>query len=101
MTGEWPGMIDHKNLDRADNRWENLRAATPYQNQGNRRSTSKIGAKSIEVTPGGKYRARIRHKNKRIHLGVYSTIEDAKKAYAEAALEYFGEFARSELIDSP
>lgn len=40
-----------------------------------------------------KYCARIRHNGKRIFLGVFSTPEDAAKAYREKAAELHGEFA--------
>src|SRR4051812_34139236 len=36
ITGVWPPQIDHINRDRADNRLENLRVATPAQNAANR-----------------------------------------------------------------
>ncbi len=36
MTGGWPkGVIDHINLDRADNRWINLRDVSPRENAMN------------------------------------------------------------------
>jgi hypothetical protein len=37
--------------------------------------------------------AGIRVNNKRIHLGYFSSQEDAALAYNEAALQHFGEFA--------
>src|SRR5271168_635905 len=37
VTGEWPAKeVDHINLIKSDNRWANLREATPSQNLGNR-----------------------------------------------------------------
>lgn len=37
VTGEWPlGQVDHRNRNRDDNRWKNLRDLTASQNQHNR-----------------------------------------------------------------
>lgn len=37
MTGQEPKCVDHRNGVVDDNRWDNLRAADPFLNQGNRR----------------------------------------------------------------
>jgi hypothetical protein len=50
MTGEWPkDQIDHANLNKADNRWLNLREATPSQNARNcpRLSSNTSGYKGV------------------------------------------------------
>lgn len=95
MTGEWPEHeVDHRNNDRADNRWANLRAATRSQNQGNRlRSRNNTsGFKGVLWDKqSGRWKARIRQRD----LGYYANIEDAAAAYEKAAKELFGEFARS------
>ena len=99
MTGEWPkGEIDHVNLDRADNRWCNLRAATRSQNLANvmARINNSCGIKGVWWHKGaGKWTSQIQVDGTAIHLGLFGTKEAAHVAYAEAAKEHFGDFARA------
>jgi len=90
VTGEDPGSgsLDHKDRNRANNAFHNLRKATDRQNGANRM------AKGIKRTRNGKrYEARIVVGYKYIHLGTYDTAEEAGAAYAKAAAELHGEFA--------
>lgn len=97
VTGEWPEMlIDHKNLNRADNRWSNLRSASASQNQHNtslqRNNTS--GFKGVHwYAARRKWRARIKVDGKEVSLGSFLTAEEASAAYEKAARRYRGEFA--------
>jgi hypothetical protein len=43
---------------------------------------------------GRKYQANIQVEGEKIYLGTFATIEEASAAYAEAARQHFGEFAR-------
>lgn len=99
ITGEWPrGDVDHINLEKSDNRWANLRAATRGQNIANRRvrSDSRSGVKGGVWHRGGKkWMARITVNRKHIYLGLFETIEDAHTAYMIAAKKHFDEFARA------
>ena len=98
MTGEWPHPeVDHKNMDASDNRWENLREATPVQNQGNKHAyaNSRSGVKGVYWhTAAKRWAAVIRMNRKSQHLGLFDDIEGASAAYAAAASDYFGQFAR-------
>ena len=90
-------IIDHINNYRNDNRKENLRIATQQTNQINRKANinNKLGIKGVEIYKynKNKFVARIMVNNKNIHLGIFNTIEKAKKAREEAEKKYFGEFA--------
>lgn len=99
VTGRWPdGLIDHRNGDPGDNRFENLREADPTQNRANSKLDvrSSSGVKGVHWSrEAKKWRAQICVRGVVINLGVHNYKEDAAQAYAEAAERYFGEFARS------
>ena len=94
VTGDDPGpmQIDHINLDRGDNRIANLRLATQSQNRNNSRARRQ-GLKG--VIPSGKgFQAQIKVLGTRLYLGYYPTEQEAHHAYAAAAVQLHGEFAR-------
>jgi hypothetical protein len=84
VYGNWPiGQIDHKNLVKDDNRICNLRDVTASQNQQNQllaMANNKLGVKGVSKKRN-KFRAAIGVGKKKIHIGTFDTIEDAKKAY--------------------
>lgn len=90
VTGEWPPhQVDHKYGVRDDNRWPELRPATPDQNQQNLRA-AKAGNKSglLGVSPHGSgWRAQIMTSGKRRVIGTFRTPEAAHQAYIAAKRE--------------
>lgn len=104
MTGTWPIEVDHKNNDRSDNRWINLRECTRQQNNANRSIQQKYVHHDLPrgvirvLNRGGSvsYHGRIIVDEKQIHLGSYPTPDEAHAAYSQAAKDYFGEFAREQ-----
>ena len=90
-----PDMIDHKDHDQLNNRIENLRASTMSQNRANSlvRKDSKTGFKGIHLSRQNRFMVLV-GSGKRRYLGTFETIEEATKAYKEAAAEIYGEFAR-------
>lgn len=98
MKGESPDCpLDHRNGDRADNRWENLRVATYQQNAFNRSGVSgRELAKGVESSTDGKtWRARIKVNGRLIHLGTYTSEAEAIAAYQGAACIIQGEYRRA------
>ena len=99
MTGEWPiDQIDHRNMNKADNRWSNLRIASNSQNQANRPATrrSSSGFKGVYWHSRRKrWHASISVDGRLIHLGYRDTQDEAASLYAAAAQKFFGEFARA------
>ena len=90
VTGAFPPSnlhVDHLNGDKLDNRLCNLRICTAKQNQENSRipkhSTTRLKGVSRS---GTRFRAAICHDRKQIHLGCFSSAEEAHAAYCEAAV---------------
>lgn len=101
MKGEWPAEeVDHKNLKRDDDRFENLRPCTRAQNNANRalRKDKKLRIKGVSLRHRPKdrpYQAHITVEKRFVSLGYFATAEEAGAAYALAAVARFGEFARA------
>jgi len=96
MGGEPKRHIDHENRNKLDNRKVNLRWATFTQNFANKeKTTGKSHYKGVCWDERRqKWRATIKVHGEQIWLGYFLVEEDAAHAYNNAALEYFGEFAR-------
>ncbi|WP_313193700.1 HNH endonuclease [Shinella zoogloeoides] len=98
MTGEWPSeQVDHRDRDRANNRWANLREATHAENCRNRRrrSDNKSGFPGVKITRNGTYEATIGIDGEKVYLGTYSTLHEALNVRRFAEKDIHGEFARA------
>lgn len=102
MTGEQPPpLIDHKDRDTRNIKWENLRAGTYSDNGANLVRTVKpsaSGHKGVYFYPkkGKKpWMARLQCRGALRLNAYFATKEEAVAAYRAAALEWFGEFART------
>lgn len=90
-----PGMqTDHINRDKLDNRRANLRVCTDLQNRMNKpkRKNAQVPYKGV-TRHRNKFDATIWVKGCRVRLGRFTLAKDAARAYNEAALLYFKEFA--------
>ncbi len=92
MTGEWTDIVDHRDTITNNNKWENLREATQFQNTGNAKlhARSTTGFKGVRFRDG-RYTAQCRRR----HLGNFGTSEEAARAYDAEARKVFGAFART------
>ncbi len=95
--------IDHEDHNRLNNTIANLRPATRSQNLSNRnfQSNNTSGFKGVYwYKTRDKWLASICIKKKQICLGYFVSKIDAAKAYNDAAIKYFGEFAFLNKIDN-
>ena len=91
-------FVDHVNGDRSDNRIVNLRLCTHEENMRNSKMSklNTSGYKGVTFDKErNKWSAHISINNKGVSLGRFDTPELAHMAYAKAAAELHGEFARA------
>jgi hypothetical protein len=93
-----PVLVDHEDLNKANNQRYNLRIANKSQNQHNQgiRKNNTSGFKGVTWNKSfGRWHARIRVNTTRKHLGYFDTPEEAHAAYQKAAIDLHGEFANA------
>jgi hypothetical protein len=97
QTGKWPKeVLDHINMNPADNRLTNLRECSQACNTRNQVTHIKTlsGAKGVARNGKG-WMASVMVDRVRKYLGTYGTIEEAKKVRDDYARIVHGEFFRS------
>lgn len=91
VYGRWPnGQIDHIDGNPGNNRLRNLRECEPHENQQNRKINKNNKTKYTGVYYAdwaSKYRAMIRHKGTKYHIGLYDTAFEAYIAYLQKKAE--------------
>lgn len=88
--------VDHDDGDGLNNQRLNLRESTHSQNLANRgpQLNNTSGYKGVTWDKArGKWQASIKVRGQRLNLGRFEMKIDAARAYNEAALQHFGEFA--------
>lgn len=98
-TGSWPkGVLDHRDNNKQNNRFLNLRDVTNGENCCRRgpQKNNTSGVKGVSGVPG-RYRVRVGEPGKgRRHLGYFETIEEAKRVADEYRLKFHKEFCNNE-----
>jgi hypothetical protein len=100
VYGTWPSNeLDHINLDGCDNRIENLRQATRWQNARNvgtqKRRTGRLKGAFTHHEFGNRWHSQIVVDGKQIYLGSFKSEREAHDAYRDAAIKHHKEYARA------
>lgn len=90
--------VDHRNRNKADNRWANLRLASLSQNGANRADcNTSTGVRGVTYDDSARtakpYLVRVRADGQTKFRGRYRTLEEAKAARLDAVTKLHGEFA--------
>jgi len=94
VKGEDPEQkrVDHKDRDRTNNKWENLRLDCEGGNDSNRGLNKGIRYKGVRKRKSGSWVASIQYNKNRIHLGTFGTEKEATLAYNTASMELHGDW---------
>jgi hypothetical protein len=95
MTGIVPKLVDHINGITSDNRWRNLREATPTENARNKgiARNNTTGFTGLLKTKNNKWEAYVWENYKPIRIGRFETFDLAVEARKNAAEKYYGAFS--------
>lgn len=99
VTGEDPAvLVDHRDVDMYNNRWDNLRLAERWQNNSNTklRADNVSGMKGVRryQWDSDRWVSDIRHRGVLYRFGPFDTAEEAQAARRAKGLELHGEFYR-------
>jgi len=90
MTGQWPeGVVDHKDGNRKNNAWSNLRDVSKSINGQNQRRATSISTTGLLGAHRcrGKFKAEIVVNRIPIHIGVFDSASLAHEAYLKVKRE--------------
>lgn len=96
VTGKHPEhLVDHRDQDKLNNIYTNLRQATRSQNNMNKNpiTTNKSGVTGVHQRANGRWKAEASRKGKVVCIGTYATLEEAAEARAAYVKEHYGDFA--------
>ena len=92
-------IVDHINLNKLDNRRDNLRYATKSENNSNTkiRKNNSSGYTGV-YRNGDSWSARLDKDGQVVYFETFITKEEAALGYNKAALKYHGYFAKLNVI---
>jgi hypothetical protein len=86
--------IDHIDGNGLNNKIENLRPATRFENTRNNGGWAKKNERSgVHKKSNGRFIANIRIGGKNVHLGTFASQDEASKARIEAEVKHYGAYS--------
>ncbi len=77
MLNTFPEVVDHRDRDRSNNKWENLRGGDYFLNNHN------IEADGAYESSPGRYTSRVYHRGEYIVMGTFDTFNEAREKSQE------------------